>query len=113
MPPLNSPDSRTQYQALGFFVRIYWMLGNIVLIFSASCIALNRGGVLTPVDGVFWSGVFSLVMFRYLDIQHFSSRTFTGKTASMPDFRRYTLRILVASTAIWGLAHGAAFLIAL
>jgi hypothetical protein len=111
---MPSPDSNSSQNksALGCLIRFYWMgLGNIVLFFSAIKIAQRRDVFLSELDAVFWSAVFSLVMFRYIDIRHLNGGTTTGEPATISTFKKYAMGLAGAAAATWAMAHGVAYLI--
>jgi len=103
----SSSQAYSNDGALGCLARLYWMfLGNIVVFFSLILIALSKNeSFLTGLDWIFCSGVFSIILFRYLDINYFKGARPDGEPASMADFWRYLRNVLIVSVAAWGLAH--------
>jgi len=95
----NSSQIYKNEGAFGCLARLYWMfLGNVIVFFSAISIALSKSqSFLTGLDWVFCSGVFSIILFRYLDVSYFKGTRPDGEAATMTDF--------VASVVVWGIAH--------
>jgi hypothetical protein len=101
-----------QGTALGFLVRFWWMFfGNILFAFSLIFILRNKGSFFHPADWVFWIIVATLVFMRYIDIRFCDGQTPTGRRASMADWTRYTALLLAGSAILWGIAHGANYLL--
>lgn len=99
-------DTPNNHIALGCLIRLYWMgLGNAVLFFSAILIAQRREDFLSELDAVYGSAVFSLVMFRYIDIKYFKGNTSTGEPATMAHWKRYMRAMLVLALFAWGMVH--------
>lgn len=98
-------------KALGCLLRILWMLGSIaILIYSAMWIALKSDSAqLSAVDAVLGAGVFAAILARYLDIRYFNGTKGTGEPATMADWRRYVVLMVVLGFAAWGVAHGVAW----
>jgi hypothetical protein len=81
-------------------------LGNAVLFFSAILIAQRReGDFLSELDALYGSAIFSLLMFRYIDIKFLNGSTSTGEPATMAHWKRYAGSMLVGTLAVWGLVH--------
>jgi hypothetical protein len=105
----QNPSSQTYTNegALGCLARLYWMfLGNVIIFFSAISIVLNKSeSFLTGLDWIFASGVFSIILFRYLDINYFKGARPDGQAATMADFWKYMRNVALSSMAVWGIAH--------
>ena len=89
------------------FLRVWWMaVGNAVFLFSALYLAMaGRGWRLSVLDIVFWAAVVSLLFARFLDVSWYRGATSTGEPATMAHWRRYAVRLLVISVALWVGAH--------
>jgi hypothetical protein len=59
----------------------------------------------TYLDGVFWGLASLIVVARFLDVRVFHGMTTENKPATMADFWRYALKLVVAAAAIWALAQ--------
>ena len=90
----------------GCLIRLFWMfLGNAMLFLCAMAMAQEASGWFAPIDALFWVLVGSLLIARYVDIKHFNGTTGDGTAATMADFKRYTLILLVVSIGLWIGAH--------
>ena len=111
---MSAHDEQTtdkQSTPLGILARLWWMLGgNMLLAFSLIFIFRNEGGFFHPADWVFWITVATLVAIRYLDIRFLNGQTATGEKASMTDWVRYAVLLLVCATVLWAMAHAANYL---
>lgn len=98
---------------MGCLTRILWMVvGNLVLIFSASFIARGHYASFSGADMVFWITMALLVLLRYADIARFHGTTAQGnQPATMAHWRRYVVGLVVVAALLWILAHGIAYLI--
>ena len=91
---------------LGLFAKFFWtLLGNAILFFTALSILQHKGEMFYTADIVFWVTVAVLIIVRYLDIKFWNGLTVTGLPASMAHWRKYTIILLICSTAIWIGAH--------
>ena len=105
-PHQNNPQTE-QGGCLTLIVRLSWMaFGNLVLIFTAFSIALQRSGIVQ--DLLFWAVVAGLILIRYIDITVFHGQTTESEPATLQHWRRYSLLLFLASGVLWLLAHGAA-----
>jgi hypothetical protein len=96
-----------QAGCLTIIIRLAWMiLGNGILFFMAVFIVQKRAGIL--LDLVFWAVVAGLILTRYIDIKVFQGLTADNKPATLKDWRKYTLMLIVISALVWLVAHGAA-----
>jgi hypothetical protein len=84
--------------------------GNEILFISTIFILQHKGGMFHTADVVFWVTVAVLVLTRYLDIKLLGSLTATGQPASMAHWSKYTIFLLICSTAVWVLSHAINYL---
>ena len=106
MPAPNGQIDDKQSTGLGLLARIWWMfLGNVVLAFCILFIVQNQGRFFLAADWVFWIGVASLVLVRYLDIRFLDGATVTGARASVRQWIRYAALLVACSAAVWTLVH--------
>lgn len=97
---------------LGLVMRMIWLLaGNAALFMLAILIFQKRG--FSFLDAVFWAIVAALVLLRYMDITRLHGLTSNSEPATLKHWRMYVIRLIVASAAMWGLAHGIPYLISL
>jgi hypothetical protein len=93
----------------GLVVRMIWLLaGNAVLFMLAVLIFQKRA--FSFLDAGFWAIVAALVLLRYMDITRLKGLTSDSKPATLKHWRMYVIRLLVASAAMWGLAHAIPYL---
>jgi len=111
MSARNDQTIDKQSSLLGVLARLWWMLlGNVVLAFSLIFVFRNEGSFFHPADWVFWITVATFVAIRYLDIRFLDGQTATGEKASMTNWGRYVVLLLVCSTVLWAIAHAANYL---
>ena len=111
MKKQNDHPTEKYDSMLGLMARLYWMLvGNMTLFIVTIFIFLNQGKMFNAADVIFWVTVALLVLTRYLDINLLGGLTATDKPASMANWRKYTMFLLIGSTAVWGLSHAINYL---
>ena len=107
---MNQPTEKYD-SMLGLMAKLYWMLvGNAILFFLTIFILLNQGKIFNAADVIFWITVAVLVLSRYIDIKLLDSITATGQPAPMAHWRKYTIFLLICSTAVWVLSHAINYL---
>ncbi len=90
-------------------LRLFWMMiGNLIVLFCASCIAQQGSSLLSVADAFYWAAVGSLLLVRYVDIRYAFGLTAYGDPASMAHWRRYAAALLVVSTGLWLAVHAIA-----
>jgi hypothetical protein len=95
---------------LGCLVRLAWLLvGHGVIMFALMLTFESKRTGFGAADAVVWGAVVACIVFRYLDVSRLSGLTTTGRPASIADWRRYTLILVVATLVLWGIARKAAF----
>jgi hypothetical protein len=82
--------------------------GNVALLALAWLIFQQHGFSL--LDGAYWAVVALVAGARHADIARFGGTTAEGAPATMRDFRRYALGLLLAAAALWGTVHVVGFL---
>ena len=85
--------------------RFYWMLlGNILLI----CITIaiyKAAKIFSWLDIFYLFIVFSMVCTRYFDIKYWGGLTSTGEPATISDWRRYSLFLVIIALAVLVAVH--------
>lgn len=94
----------------GVVVRIFWLMGGNVALFMLAIFILEKK-VYSAFDIVFWAIVIGLVLARYIDIAFLKGLTSNSEPATLKHWRIYAVKLLLASTALWGLAHGIPYVI--
>jgi hypothetical protein len=90
----------------GLLLRFFWMLlGNVILIISVIFIFQGKDWKLHTADAFFWGTAVALVLARYLDIKFYNGLTAAGEPASIANWRKYAITLLISSAAIWILTH--------
>ena len=108
--PNNQPAEKYD-NPLSLLARLYWMLvGNMTLFILTVFIVMNKGKQFNAVDVVFGIIVASLLLTRYIDIKFLGGFTTTDKPASMADWRKYAIFLLIGSMVVWGLSHAINYL---
>lgn len=86
----------------GFFLRIFWVfVGNVIFLFLAYSIASNEKIVVGALSALYWLDVATLICARYLDIHFYKGLTTESEPATMAHFKRYSLRLLVLTAALF------------
>ncbi len=97
----------------GCLLRIFWMiLGNLALFFCAYFIASkpSTGKVqLSVFDAIYAAAALALILARYIDVRSCGGTTASGKPATMANFRRYAVILVIASAAVWAGAHAISY----
>jgi hypothetical protein len=106
LPPAQ-PDSHVPQQSgLGYLARFIWMLiGPVVAILSLLLIFQNRQGSFSTADAFLWGAVVACVVLRYIDVSRLNGLKATGEPASIADWRRYALVLVVIALVLWGFAR--------
>jgi hypothetical protein len=114
---MAAPDSQIegrQSTLPGITARLWWMfIGNLLLAFCIIFIVQKGGGFFHTADWVFWIGLASLVLVRYVDIRVLDGCTGTGEPASIRHWIRYAALLTACSTVLWVLAHVTGYLFAM
>jgi hypothetical protein len=84
------------------------LIGPATAIISLLVIFQNRQGGFSSADAALWCVVFACIAVRYLDVSRLNGLTATGKPASLVDWRRYSLILLLVALVLWSIARWAA-----
>ncbi len=97
----NSTDNENKGDA-GCFARIYWMLiGNAMLVIAFAFLIRDKPLFPSFFDFLYLFSAGSLVVVRYVDIRHFNGGTGFGDPATMDDWRKYSIGLLIGSLGVW------------
>jgi len=104
-------DQDQQTRGVGaIFLRVYWMfLGNIVLALSFLGIATGDNPFGWG-DVGYWFAIVTMTAARYVDITRYEGLTGTGERATVADWRKYAMGLVVGGLVAWLGAHGFAYL---
>lgn len=90
----------------GCLLRLFWMLvGNGVLYLSLVLIATRRAPLPSYLDAIAGVTVLAMIGARRLDIVRFGGRTVLDEPATLADWGRFSLLLVVAATVSWMIAH--------
>ena len=102
----TEPATNKQDSIVGVLARVFWMLiGNGVLAISMISILLHEGSMFHAADLVFWVTIAALVLVRYLDIKFWGGLTAAGGPATIANWNRYAVVLLISSVGVWALSH--------
>jgi hypothetical protein len=111
---MSAPTNKTiekQSGILAVLARIFWMaLGNFALMICAANIIMGEGGSTRIPDIIFWCVVPVMIIVRFLDIKFLDGQTATGKPATLSQWRKYAVMLIIISAIIWSAAHAIAYL---
>ncbi len=104
--PSTAPTPETQSASIiGLLLRIVWLIaGNLAVVVCATLIATQPSEGVTAGDLALWASVGVSIGARYIDVSAFHGSTAEGAPATMADFRRYVVKLLLFAT----IAHAAA-----
>ncbi|MCZ7643777.1 MAG: hypothetical protein M5U26_00600 [Planctomycetota bacterium] len=96
----------------GCLLRIYWMFaGCVAPAYAAVIIAREGEGQPGVADAVFALGLITLLAARFVDIRSYNGKTGEGAPATMADFRRYAVGVVLIGLAVYGGAQALARLL--
>ena len=111
MKKQNDQPAEKYDSPLGLLARLFWMVfGNMTLFIVTIFIFLNQGKMFNAADVVFGITVAALILTRYIDIKLLGGFTVTNQPASMANWRKYAIFLLIGSTAVWVLSHAINYL---
>jgi hypothetical protein len=107
----KTTEQANQMSGAGCLVRMSWMLvGNVVLAACAAKIFFNNTGFFSPADVVFWPVVAAMIWLRRIDITRMKGQTASGEPATLADWKRYSVLLVIIALLVWAGAHGLAAL---
>ncbi len=103
--PLDSQErTNPSTGCLPLFLRLTWMaFGNLALFICAGLIVRQSAPIFT--DIAYFLIVVGLVLARYIDITQCNGLTSDEKPATLADWRRYAVLLVLIATSLWVLAH--------
>lgn len=108
----TEPATSKQDSIFGLLARMFWMLiGNMVLAISMIIILQHKGSMFHAADLVFWITIAALMLVRYLDIKFWGGMTAAGGPATIVNWNRYAVALLISSVGVWALSHVVNYLI--
>jgi hypothetical protein len=97
---------------ISVFVRLGWfMLGPGVMFLSFFAIT-QHGNSISWADGIFGLAAAACLVLRCVDVAFLKGQTGSGEPATMNDLWRYSIKLVIIVWALWGAAHGIAYLFA-
>ncbi len=104
MPDGTRTQTTDEQPAIGYVVRLYWMLfGNVALFFIWLDVA-SSGGV-GSADLVYGAVTLSLLLARWIDIKKLNGMTTRAQRATQADLRRYAIGLLGFALLGWAIAR--------
>ena len=104
----QSDESDDTQRGLGTILRTYWtLIGNVTLGILAIGISHRHSGI-NSLDVFYLITVVLLIAVRYCDIKYFTGSS--DKRATMAEWRKYVLRLLLITGGMWLAAHGLSLL---
>ncbi len=95
----------------GCLLRLFWMMvGNIALFLCGIAIYQNPTGYLSIADALYWALAGCLVAARFADVQYYEGTTAEGNPATLADWRRYALLVVIVAVIGWLVIHAARYL---
>jgi hypothetical protein len=86
----------------GCLIRVFWLIaGPVALVGAAICLFRYGDGAWAALSAGFWTLVLLMIGLRYLDITRFHGTTADDQPASLGDWKRYSVKLLVISAALW------------
>jgi hypothetical protein len=106
--PQGDPTPTKSNEGLKALVRFSWLLiGNVILFFLALSMVVNKSGI--ACDYAYWITVVVLIGLRLLDIKEFAGETADFTPATMADWRKYAIKLILFSLLgyilVKGLSH--------
>lgn len=95
-PTNRIPTADQSTGCFGFLLRLFWMLGGVVILIFAGLdmvINGNRG----PTIVIYWLTVVAIIVARLVDIRFFRGDTYDGKPATMRHWIRHAALLLASS----------------
>ncbi|MDD4857734.1 MAG: hypothetical protein PHD74_06470 [Candidatus Krumholzibacteria bacterium] len=93
----------------GAVSRIFWLMGGNIALFMLAVFIFDKK-TYSVFDIAFWAIVIGLILVRYIDITRLKGLTSNSEPATLKHWRIYVVKLIVASAALWGLAHGIPYL---
>jgi hypothetical protein len=87
---------------LSIVVRLTWIFGVSLLVFGA--IFIIQGNAPGLADIIFWLIALGLISARYVDIRYLKGETADNKPATLKNWRRYSLILLIGAGLLYILA---------
>lgn len=100
------PDSReAPVSGVGCLIRSLWMFaGNGLLAYLLFSVVHNPSQPATRTGLAYAATVLAMILIRYADIRFMHGETADGQPATTKHWRRYSIGLLAASLALWGVA---------
>jgi hypothetical protein len=90
----------------GVALRLFWMLiGNAIVFGSLATIVVNEIAFPAPLDALIWATVALSIAARWLDITRYQGTTASGELATMADWRRHAMTLVLVAALGSVVAH--------
>jgi len=106
MSAQTNPPADKQRSIAAVAARLFWMaFGNFILMICTAHFFTSQVKYGRTTDVIFWTTVIALIVVRFIDIKFFDGLTATGAPASLKQWRRYAVVLVLIAAAIWAVAH--------
>jgi hypothetical protein len=96
----QEPEARRG--CLPALARLIWIFGGISLIYVALFIAQRKGGLLADLGLL--ALTLALILVRFVDIRYLEGETMDNKPATLRDWRRYAVKMVIVAGALYAIA---------
>lgn len=97
VPPLENPT--------GCLIRSLWMIVGKILLAIFFLILVRTGKVYGIIDVIYWLVISGMIWLRYIDIRYYHGKTGTGEKATLQDWVKYTVLLIISGAFFWFVAH--------
>ena len=77
------------------------VFGSLILLITAITVAFETIQNIYAAVVIYWGDVVCMIIVRYLDIRYLRGETTDGQPATMKDWKRYSVFLVIASVVIW------------
>jgi hypothetical protein len=102
-------QNTSQTEKTGFLARVVhltWsILGNVLLFIILILIIVKSQETGSALDITFWFVVAGLILIRFIDIKVFQGHTAGKESATLKDWFRYSVGLILMSGFFWVVAH--------
>lgn len=88
----------------GCYVRLLWLAASVGVIVLGAALYRGGYGAASTVSLAYWGVVALAIGGRYVEIRKLHGSTLEGKPATLAHWRRFSVRMLAFSIALWAMA---------
>jgi len=108
----NDLSTSSAMNVISVLVRLGWFMLSPGLMFLSFFAITQHGNRISWADGILGLATAACLVLRCVDIAFLKGQTGSGAPATMADLRRYSTKLIIIVLALWGAAHGIAYLFA-